>query len=421
MPGCSWRGHLRGAHIHYCPVFLEGTPARGTYSLLPGVLGGDTCEGHIFITARCSWRGHLRGAHIHYCPVFLEGTPARVLRPPPARNEHVNVVFTRSAKSYDPPVNPNDKPTLIHDDSDDEDDEAERKEEPFSSKPTQSDMIKEVRINVPLVDILVGMPNYRKLLKDLVSNKSKMEKISAAFLNEECSGIVQNKLPPKLGDPRSFLIPCIFANSVECLALADLDASINLMPYSLYTSLSVNTLKATRMSILLPNHTFQYPMRVVENMLVQVGKFIFPVDFVILEMEVDNKVHLFLGRPFLHTVNAIIRVKSKELNLGVGDDGINFLIDKAMQHSHFSDDTCFCIDVIDEVTEEELDALLNDSEPLMKILEQEEEIDDTFEELPLEEKLIIKTSIQESPTDLEMKPYQNISNMIFWKKILFFQ
>ncbi|GKD18063.1 hypothetical protein Tco_1207221 [Tanacetum coccineum] len=61
MPGCSWRGHLRGVHIHYCP----------------GVLGGDTCEGHIFITARCSWRGHLREAHIHYSPVFLEGTPAR--------------------------------------------------------------------------------------------------------------------------------------------------------------------------------------------------------------------------------------------------------------------------------------------------------------------------------------------------------
>ncbi|GJU56692.1 hypothetical protein Tco_1234458 [Tanacetum coccineum] len=76
MPGCSWRGHLRGAHIHYCSVFLEGTPARGTYSLLlgvlggtparvtysllTGVLGGDTCEGHIFITARYSWRGHLR-------------------------------------------------------------------------------------------------------------------------------------------------------------------------------------------------------------------------------------------------------------------------------------------------------------------------------------------------------------------------
>ncbi|GKE87052.1 reverse transcriptase domain-containing protein, partial [Tanacetum coccineum] len=227
------------------------------------------------------------------------------------------------------------------------------------------DMIKEVRINVPLVDVLADMPNYEKFLKDIVSKKSKIEQIYAAFLNEECSAIVQNKLPPKLGHPVSSLIPCTFAKSVECLGLADLGASINLMPYSLYTSLSVNTLKPTRMSIRLANHTFQYLMGVSENMLVQVGKFVFPIDFVILEIEEDNKVHLILGRPFLHTVDAIIKVKSKELNLGVGDDRITFLIDKAMQHSHSNDDTCFRIDVIDEVMKQELDALLNDYEPFM--------------------------------------------------------
>ncbi|GKB25952.1 hypothetical protein Tco_0865353 [Tanacetum coccineum] len=78
MPGCSWRGHLRGAHIHYCPVFLEGTPVRGTYSLLPGVLGGDTwdtCEGYIFITARVFLEGTpVMGTYgFHYCPGVLGG------------------------------------------------------------------------------------------------------------------------------------------------------------------------------------------------------------------------------------------------------------------------------------------------------------------------------------------------------------
>nr|GEW13880.1 reverse transcriptase domain-containing protein [Tanacetum cinerariifolium] len=92
-----------------------------------------------------------------------------------------------------------------------------------------------------------GMPNYGKFLKDLVSYKSKMEQISAAFLTEECSAILQKKTPSKLGDPRSFLIPCKLANSVEYLVLADLDASINLIPYSLYTALSGTTLKPTRM------------------------------------------------------------------------------------------------------------------------------------------------------------------------------
>ncbi|GKD18291.1 reverse transcriptase domain-containing protein, partial [Tanacetum coccineum] len=98
------------------------------------------------------------------------------------------------------------------------------------------DLIKEVRINVPLVDVLAGMPNYEKFLKDLVNNKS----------------------------------------LVKYFALADLGASINLMPYSLYASLSENTLKPTRMSIRLANHTYQYPVGITENMLVQVRKFVFP-------------------------------------------------------------------------------------------------------------------------------------------------
>nr|GEV65453.1 reverse transcriptase domain-containing protein [Tanacetum cinerariifolium] len=131
----------------------------------------------------------------------------------------------------------------------DEADEAERKEELSLSTPSNYDQPPLKAINTLLVDVLAGMPNYGKFLKDLVSNKSKMEQISAASLNEECSLIIQNKLLPKLGDPGSFLIPCTFSNLVECLALADLGASINLMPYSLYTSLSVNTLKPTKMSL----------------------------------------------------------------------------------------------------------------------------------------------------------------------------
>nr|GEW20020.1 reverse transcriptase domain-containing protein [Tanacetum cinerariifolium] len=188
------------------------------------------------------------------------------------------------------------------------------------------DLVKEVRINVPLVDVLAGMPNYGKFLKDLMSNKSKIEQISAAFLNEECSAIVQNKLPPKLGDLGSFLIPCTVA-----------------------------------------------------------------------------------GRPFLHTADAIIRVKDKELNLGVRDDRITFLIDKAMQHSHSNDDTCFRMDVIDEITKEEL----VDVEEIPK---QEEKVKDNFEELPLQENLRIKTSIQDPPTDLELKPLPKHLEYAFLEK-----
>ncbi|GJX31058.1 reverse transcriptase domain-containing protein [Tanacetum coccineum] len=187
-----------------------------------------------------------------------------------------------------------------------------------------------------------------------------MEKISVAFLTEECSAILQNKLPPKLGDPRSFLIPCKLANSAEYLALADLGASINLMLYSLYAALSGTNLKPTRM----------------------IGKFMFPVNFVILQMEEDDRDLLILGRPFLHTGDAIIRVKNKELNLGIGKDRATFLIDKAMQHSHLNDDTCFRMDFIDEVTKDELDALLDDSKPFLSTSEKisETPLDKEFEE-----------------------------------------
>ncbi|GJV53999.1 hypothetical protein Tco_1449740 [Tanacetum coccineum] len=91
------------------------------------------------------------------------------------------------------------------------------------------DMIRAVRINVPLVDVLVGMPIYGKFFKELMRNKHKIEQISAAFLSDESFAILQNKVPPKLGDLRSFLIPCNFNKTFSCNSLADLGASINLM------------------------------------------------------------------------------------------------------------------------------------------------------------------------------------------------
>ncbi|GKC73305.1 hypothetical protein Tco_1119188, partial [Tanacetum coccineum] len=100
-------------------------------------------------------------------------------------------------------------------------------------------MIRPIRINVPLVDVLAGMPNYGKFLKELVSNKHKLEHISAAFLSDESSAMIQNKVPPKLGDPGSFLISYNINKAFYCNALANLGASINLMPYFLYAKLSL--------------------------------------------------------------------------------------------------------------------------------------------------------------------------------------
>nr|GEY70313.1 reverse transcriptase domain-containing protein [Tanacetum cinerariifolium] len=109
--------------------------------------------------------------------------------------------------------------------------------------------------------------------------------------------------------------------------------------------------------------------RSTENMLVEVGKFTFPVDFIILEMEEDTKVPLILGRPFIHTVDVVIRVKQKQLNLGVGTERMIFNINYAMEHSYSNDDTCFSINVIDEILEKYFDALLDEGSKILHSIE----------------------------------------------------
>jgi hypothetical protein len=100
-------------------------------------------------------------------------------------------------------------------------------------------MIRAVRINVPLIDVIAGMPNYGKFLKKLVSNKNKLEQISAAFLSDESSAIIQNKVPSKLGDPGSFLISCNFGKTFSCnawpiLAQVSISCHTLFMPKFLY-------------------------------------------------------------------------------------------------------------------------------------------------------------------------------------------
>nr|GEZ40647.1 reverse transcriptase domain-containing protein [Tanacetum cinerariifolium] len=188
------------------------------------------------------------------------------------------------------------------------------------------DMIQAVRINVPLFDVLDGMPSYGNFLKELISNKHKIEQIYAAFLSDECSAMIQNKVPPKLEDPESFLIPCNFNKTFSCNALAGLGASINLMLYSLYAKLSLETLKPTKMS----------------------------------EMEEDSKVPVILRRPFLHVADAVVQVKQKQINLRVGTERMIFNINYTMKYSYSNDDSCFSIDVINKILEEDFDALLDE-------------------------------------------------------------
>nr|GFB43510.1 reverse transcriptase domain-containing protein [Tanacetum cinerariifolium] len=141
----------------------------------------------------------------------------------------------------------------------------------------------------------------------------KLIELTKTPLNENCSVVVLKKLPEKLGDPGRFLTPCDFLKFDNCLALADLGASINLMPLSIWKKLKLPTLNDTKMVLELADRTISKPTGVAENVFVKVGKFYFPADFVVLDFVADPRVLLILGRPLLSTTHAIINVFEREI------------------------------------------------------------------------------------------------------------
>ncbi|XP_022007316.1 uncharacterized protein LOC110906501 [Helianthus annuus] len=201
------------------------------------------------------------------------------------------------------------------------------------------EMFTQLKINLPFIEALQAMPKYAKFLKDLLKRKERIGELSNIPLTGGCSAVVLNKLPEKLTDPGTFTIPCFFGGAATpSHALADLGASINLMPFSLYERLGLGELTPTRMSLSLADRSVKYPRGVVENLLVKVDRFVFPVDFVVLDMEADERVPIILGRPFLRTAKAIIDVFDGKISLRAGDEVVTFEIDRAMQHPSCGDD-----------------------------------------------------------------------------------
>nr|GFA09633.1 reverse transcriptase domain-containing protein [Tanacetum cinerariifolium] len=141
-------------------------------------------------------------------------------------------------------------------------------------------------------------------------------------LNENCSSVILKKLPEKLGDPGKFLIPCRFSE-LKCKALADLRASINLMPLSVWKKLGLPDLTPTRMTLELAKRAICTPDGIARDDFVLVGKFTFPADFVVVDYESDPRVPLILGRPFLRTARALIDVHGEEMILCDGDESGN--------------------------------------------------------------------------------------------------
>ena len=169
-------------------------------------------------------------------------------------------------------------------------------------------------------------------------------------LTEECSTILQRNLPPKLKDPRSFSTPYIIGNMAIGKALCDLGASIKLIPLSIVKKLGISEVKPTIVSLQLADRSIKFAHGIVEDVLVKVGKFIFPVDFVVLDMEEDANIPLILRRPFFATSRALIDVQKRELTLRVQDEKVNFKVFQAIDYPA-EKDYCYKVDVKDPLTD----------------------------------------------------------------------
>nr|GEV97993.1 reverse transcriptase domain-containing protein [Tanacetum cinerariifolium] len=178
------------------------------------------------------------------------------------------------------------------------------------------EIFRDLHFELSFADALVHMPKFAPMFKKLLNNKDKLIELTKTPLNENCSAVVLKKLPEKLGDPRRFLIPYDFSEFDNYLALADLGASINLMPLSIWKKRRLPTLNDTKMALELADQTISKPTGVAKNVFVKVGKFYFPADFVVLDFVADLRVLLILGRPFLSTGHAIINVYEREIIIG---------------------------------------------------------------------------------------------------------
>nr|GEW01438.1 DNA-directed DNA polymerase [Tanacetum cinerariifolium] len=205
----------------------------------------------------------------------------------------------------------------------------------------------------PFADALILMPKFGPTIKSLLTNKDKLYELARTPLNEHCSAVLLKKLPKKLGDPGRFLIPCDFFGVDECLALADLGASINLMPLSMWNKLSLPELTLTLMTLKLADWSISQPIGVAEAVFVKVGKFHFPAEFVVVDFDVDPRAPLILGRSFLKIKRALIDVYEGELTLCVGKEAITFNLDQTSRYSaNYNDMTVNRIDVINMACEE---------------------------------------------------------------------
>ena len=294
---------------------------------------------------------------------------------PNARTDEVKAVVTlRSGKELKPtdPALVKSAPTVI--DPPQEEQSPSREERKISVPPpfpqafrkkkssvNQTEMLevlRQVKVNIPLLDMIKQVPTYAKFLKDLCTVKRGLNVNKKAFLTEQVSAIIECKTPVKYKDQGC---PTISVNiggiSVE-KTLLDLGASVNLFPYSMYKQLGLGELKPTSITLSLADMSIKIPKGTIEDVLIQVDRFYYPVDFVVLDTEPvavgPNHVPIILGRPFLATSNAIINCRNGVMQLTFGNMTLELnIFHLSKRHMHSEEDDCEEVCIIDAILEEQ--------------------------------------------------------------------
>ena len=236
--------------------------------------------------------------------------------------------------------------------------QALRKKKSSVNQKKMIEVLRQVKVNIPLLDMIKQVPTYAKFLKDLCTVKRGFNVNKKAFLTEQVRAIIECKTPVKYKDPGC---PTISVNiggiSVE-KALLDLGASVNLLPYSMYKQLGLGELKPTSITRSLADRSIKIPKGTIEDVLIQVDRFYYPVDFVVLDTEPvavgANHVPIIMGRPFLSTSNAIINCRNGVMQLTFGNMTLELnIFHLSKRHKHSEEDDCEEVCMIDAILEEQ--------------------------------------------------------------------
>ncbi|GKC32091.1 putative reverse transcriptase domain-containing protein, partial [Tanacetum coccineum] len=184
--------------------------------------------------------------------------------------------------------------------------------------------LKKIKSNRPFLKEIRQSNEYPKFMKDLVANKPLTMENEDIRINRRCSALLLNQLPPKEKDTGSFILPCSIGRLDFNNALADLGASISIMPFSMYKRLGIGKLETIKMNIELADNSKCIPKGIVRNLLIKIDKFILPVDFIILDVLEDYRMPVILGRPLLTTAHAKIDVFKRSISLEAGNEKVIF-------------------------------------------------------------------------------------------------